>query len=220
MASFHRLPCAPLNRAQWWRGSRLYASDATLRSHGGVNVGHLAGAIKAPLSRGETCAVDAVGPAALLKALKAMIFASDYLQEQRPGFRVAGEPRLESVPASAEQPETTKLRMHLSLVPEPPFRSAAVDLTFGKGTNPGIAAATLAQKIKLQGPTTVSAMGALPASKALKSVIIAQRYLHEHLGEDVLLVVPAKQVLKEGRGVGDEEVVRLLLALLPGQSQR
>ena len=70
-----------------------------------------------------------------------------WAQEQRPGFRVAGEPRLESVPASAEQPETTKLRMHLplqlhqkepadvlrrapcpdkrrSLVPEPPFQSA------------------------------------------------------------------------------------------------
>ena len=38
-----------------------------------------------------------------------------WAQEQRPGFRVAGEPRLESVPASAEQPETTKLRMHLPL---------------------------------------------------------------------------------------------------------
>ena len=33
----------------------------------------------------------------------------------------------------------------------------------------------------------------------------ASRYLHEHLGEDVLLVVPATQVLKQGRGVGDEE---------------
>eukprot|EP00439_Symbiodinium_sp_Y106_P029053 s6136_g3.t1 len=218
MPAFHRLLCTSLNRVQWWRGSCLHA-DAALRSHGGVNVGHLAGAMKAPLERGEACAVDAVGPAALLKALKAMIFASDYLQEQRPGFRVAAEPRLESVPASAEHPETTKLRMHLSLVPEPPFRSN-VDFMFAKDSNPGIAAATLAQKIKLQGPTTVSAMGPLPASKALKSVIIAQRYLQEHLGEDVLLVVPKTEVIKTFHLTEEEQHVRLLLALLRGQSQR
>ena len=83
----------PLSDPMLDSGSCLHA-DAALRSHGGVNVGHLAGAMKAesgrwvedktrvpspnnpptreaPLERGEACAVDAVGPAALLKALKA-----------------------------------------------------------------------------------------------------------------------------------------------------
>ncbi|CAE7525353.1 unnamed protein product [Symbiodinium natans] len=216
MAAFHRLPSISASWALRKGGLRLAsaAGNRPLRSHGAVNVGLLAAAMKAPLARGESCAVDAVGPMAQLKALKAMFFASDYLEEERPGFRVAGEPRSELVPASENHPETTKVRLVLSLVPESASPRSAEEIRFGKESNPGTLAATIAQKIKLQGRATLSAMGPIPASKALKSVMLARQYLHEHLGDDAILVVPAKQVLPPRPN--KEETVRLLLACLRG----
>ena len=44
-----------------------------------------------------------------------MGFCFSGAEEERPGFRVAGEPRSELVPASENHPETTKVRLVLPL---------------------------------------------------------------------------------------------------------
>mmetsp|Transcript_78029 Transcript_78029/g.241908 ORF Transcript_78029/g.241908 Transcript_78029/m.241908 type:complete len:144 (-) Transcript_78029:56-487(-) len=54
-----------------------------------INVGRLAGAIARRVGRSDPCAVDAVGPEAHHKAVKAIIMAGRYLQEESDGKRVA-----------------------------------------------------------------------------------------------------------------------------------
>ncbi|CAK9081803.1 unnamed protein product [Durusdinium trenchii] len=93
-------------------------SYATLHTTRTANAGRLAGAVKAVLAQDQGCVLQAVGPAAHSKALKAMVYATDFFEKDRPGLCVAADPRVHQVPADGGRPATTGIRFHLTLVPQ------------------------------------------------------------------------------------------------------
>eukprot|EP00435_Cladocopium_sp_Y103_P039063 s1089_g10.t1 len=118
--------------------------------------------------------------------LEAMIFASEYLHEERPGMQVAADPRREQIPPKGDLPGTTGIRFYLSLVPE------QADMIFSQSTNPGVAATELAEKMTQRNLVTLSGMGEHAISMALKAVIIARTRLKLE-EQDALLVAPSMQ---------------------------
>mmetsp|Transcript_79422 Transcript_79422/g.184301 ORF Transcript_79422/g.184301 Transcript_79422/m.184301 type:complete len:299 (+) Transcript_79422:82-978(+) len=178
-----------------------------------INVGRLAGAIKSRVQQGSPCSVDAVGPEAQHKAVKALIMASRFLQEDgHPGKRMAFMAEKHELAANSPKPPTSMVRLHGRLfgelaVPESP------DLFISGNTNPGLAAKDLASILKeagLDGVASMGGMGALAMSRALKALIIARAIMRRAgaMGRhEVLVAMP--QLLQVQ--VHDEERFRFVL---------
>ena len=71
------------------------------------------------------------------------------------------------MPAEAGRPETTGIRFHVSLQPE--LLASEVDLIVSKDSNPGILAGQLVEHLERRNLVTLSGMGELPISLALKA---------------------------------------------------
>eukprot|EP00434_Breviolum_minutum_P028661 symbB.v1.2.025362.t1/scaffold2456.1/size78816/3 len=200
------------------------------------NVGLLAGALKNKLLNGENPIVlQAIGPRAQLRSLKAMVFASRYLHDARPGLQVAAEPRFGEVPPVGDLPGTKSICFYMSLVPEQVLAEAAADVVFlfnifarpflgtigcpldqadmmfAKHTNPGLAASELVEKLQQRNLVTLSGMGEGALSMALKALIIARTYLklEDH---EALIAAPSLQDVGEYK--------RILLQCQRGPSRR
>ncbi|CAL1169232.1 unnamed protein product [Cladocopium goreaui] len=188
--------------APWAHWARAASSGApplrVLKANRDANVGALAGAIRHELVNMPSVGLEAVGPRAQLKALKAMIFASEYLHEERPGMQVAADPRREEIPPKGDLPGTSGIRFYLSLVPEQVLAEA--DMMFSQSTNPGVAATELAEKMTQRNLVTLSGMGENAISMALKAVIIARTRLKLE-EQDALLVAPSMQAVGDYKRV-------------------
>ncbi|CAK9081808.1 unnamed protein product [Durusdinium trenchii] len=126
-----------------------------------------------------------------------MVYATDFFEKDRPGLCVAADPRVHQVPADGGRPATTGIRFHLTLVPQLVVSEA--DLMFSKSSNPGMFAAELAEKIRARNLVTLSGMGELPMSLALKAMLIARKHL-QLKDDEALLAIPLVQELESDSG--------------------
>lgn len=179
-------------------------------------MGRLAGAVKNRVQTEGVCEVDTVGPEALHKALKAVIMAGRYLQDEAlAGSCLAFSPAKVPLAArSAEEPATSMVRLRVRLLPAPPPKVPEEGpelLLAGGETNPGMLATDLAARLRGSGSATVGGMGAVATSRAIKAQMIAKVYLAKMLGSrKELLAVPQLEVLE----VNGQERWRMVLNCL------
>eukprot|EP00413_Alexandrium_margalefii_P003230 CAMPEP_0204521082 /NCGR_PEP_ID=MMETSP0661-20131031/5598_1 /ASSEMBLY_ACC=CAM_ASM_000606 /TAXON_ID=109239 /ORGANISM="Alexandrium margalefi, Strain AMGDE01CS-322" /LENGTH=192 /DNA_ID=CAMNT_0051526663 /DNA_START=138 /DNA_END=716 /DNA_ORIENTATION=+ len=176
-----------------------------------INVGRLAGAIARRVGRSDPCAVDAVGPEAHHKAVKAIIMAGRYLQEESDGKRVAFVAQKVQIEARGPQePPTSILRLQAHLPAELAAPSPETpDIFVSRETNPGIAARDLADALLRQGGTaSLGGMGPVAMSRALKTLIIAEVFRRKSLSaKQAILAMPQLLHVR----VKDEHRVRFML---------
>eukprot|EP00927_Polykrikos_kofoidii_P033966 TRINITY_DN28802_c0_g1_i1.p1 TRINITY_DN28802_c0_g1~~TRINITY_DN28802_c0_g1_i1.p1 ORF type:complete len:226 (-),score=28.05 TRINITY_DN28802_c0_g1_i1:34-711(-) len=196
-----------------------------------INVGRLAGAIKARIRNESVCKLEAIGPMATHKALKSVVMANDYLRDnpKELGQCLALAPVKAPMPAQDGNPESFKVSLTTWLMSELDQEEDVMpDFFVPKDANPGIVAGDMTKlfgKRGRYGVVTMSAMGALATSKALKAVIIARIYMAPNPAEtnvapsnrvsleddETLAVVVRTDKVRVG---GGEERVRMLLSCL------
>merc|ERR1719419_2051661 len=152
--------------------------------------------------------MDAVGPEAQHKAVKALIMASRYLQDGHRGQRMAFRAEKVDLPERGPgEPATSMLRLHACMLPELTAR-ATPNVFVSRDTNPGLAAKELADVLKRECVGCMGGMGAFAMSRALKAMVIAGIFMRRSLrGREVAAAMPQLQHLQ----VHDEERVRFVL---------
>eukprot|EP00928_Gymnodinium_smaydae_P092136 TRINITY_DN75941_c0_g1_i1.p1 TRINITY_DN75941_c0_g1~~TRINITY_DN75941_c0_g1_i1.p1 ORF type:complete len:286 (+),score=64.21 TRINITY_DN75941_c0_g1_i1:80-859(+) len=200
-----------------------------LLSSAKVNVGKLAGAVSERVRTEGQCYIQAVGPDPCHNALKAVIIAGTYLESAAAGADVelAVTPEksfLEGrVAPSGRTTDTAFLNLLVRQLPAAPAASAAgdaasaagaseapKDVVVGSDTNVGKAAGLVATRMQENGAVTIGCMGAASSAKALKAVIVAQKYLADYLGEDNVLAASVRT--EKFRTQGGEDMKRLVLS--------
>lgn len=177
-----------------------------------ANVGKLAGAMANRIQQDTFCEVESVGPEALLKALKSVIFAERYLQEAQLGKCLGAAPRKVVVPAKAAGlPETSMIRLRVRPLPEQPARLEQPHFLAAGDTNPGLLAADIAACLRESGAVSVGSMGAHATSRSVKAIMIAQVYLASMLGQRKELVMVPHM---DSFATRDEERFRVVLSCL------
>ncbi|CAJ1450367.1 unnamed protein product [Effrenium voratum] len=171
--------------------ARSFAELRMLKVGAETSVGRLAGAVAGEMLKDQQVAMDACGPKAQLTALKAVTQASTYLNLERPGMQVAVEPWPERIAGHDQQPETSAIRLHLTLVPE--FLPKEADVRMARETNPGEAAKEVAKFIRAKGAVTLAGMGQEPMSRALKAMMMARAMLGDDALGKGLVAAPSRQ---------------------------
>eukprot|EP00929_Paragymnodinium_shiwhaense_P021505 TRINITY_DN1400_c3_g1_i1.p1 TRINITY_DN1400_c3_g1~~TRINITY_DN1400_c3_g1_i1.p1 ORF type:complete len:262 (-),score=51.41 TRINITY_DN1400_c3_g1_i1:230-1015(-) len=179
------------------------------------NVGKLAGAVAQRIRNGgQPLQISAVGPDANYMALKAMIIANTYIQENRPGKNFAvvpikQDPGAVKVPGDFATP-TVGILLDLCEVPEVEVPNNP-QLNSAHNSNTGLLAGLMAGILNKEDTVTVAAMGAQACSNVLKATMICQGYLAESLGSNGRLALVPRINKFEEHG---EERSRVFLTCL------
>ena len=191
----------------------------SLQCGGGTNVGKLAGAIKMRILSDNLTQIEMIGPQAMYTAIKSIILAEEYANEDSSGKVMAVRPEMvqlkDRVAPSGRTTETAALRLNVATVER--FKDVDHESIYFSGdTNPGVAAGLLCRLVESKGTAPVACMGAAATSKALKAFMITEDYLRRNstLGDKVLAFQVQKDLFKEG----GEDRTRLLFScgLVPG----
>mmetsp|Transcript_67132 Transcript_67132/g.174813 ORF Transcript_67132/g.174813 Transcript_67132/m.174813 type:complete len:203 (-) Transcript_67132:12-620(-) len=182
----------------------------------GSNVGRLAGAVAARIRQGAACEIEAVGPEAQHKAVKAVGMASRYLQDDNAGSRLVFVPRRASLAAGrGGQPETVMLRLQCHLLAGLESTDSR-DVIVGGDTNPGLAAKTVQEVLAQRSVATIGGMGPMAMSRALKTLVVANVYMRKSLrpGEAILAAPSVEDAGPDG------DRIRFLLTCTRGEAKR
>eukprot|EP00929_Paragymnodinium_shiwhaense_P097959 TRINITY_DN59519_c0_g1_i1.p1 TRINITY_DN59519_c0_g1~~TRINITY_DN59519_c0_g1_i1.p1 ORF type:complete len:298 (+),score=35.76 TRINITY_DN59519_c0_g1_i1:198-1091(+) len=224
-----------------WRGlssgSTAAAASTTedvrpLYASANINVGRLAGAIAAKIRQDGSCHLEACGPNAGHKGLKAIMMANKYLETDFPGKTLAIHVGKVTKPASGNMPETAMSRLSLWPVArssEPGVGqlrrdqpgSDKPDIIAGKDVNPGLLAGDLVNLLLRRrknqpddATVTIGGMGAVATSMSLKCLVLARVYLAEQNSNQSLgideQVLAATATMQAVPSVQEEERMRVL----------
>lgn len=196
----------------------LYASSK-------VNAAKLAGGISMRITNEQSCIVDAIGAASQYQALTALVIARGYLQKTtHASVCLAFEPLKVNVDATETTPQTAKVRFHARLhqvtledlsTEEAKFSGKV--LTLSRTSNAGRHGREIARKFAGNDAmqSGIGGIGMTAFSKALATLLYANRFLQEDAGQGhrTIWAVPALLQSKDGM----DERTRFLLHCFCGQ---
>lgn len=149
------------------------------------------------------CEIYAVGALPCQNAIKSIELATKYLQQEEGydgrqlNFTVEKRVLPQSVaPQNRKVEETAVMCLHVR-----PLPAAAVEepeVMIAAETNPGIAAGLLRSLVHERGQGSMAAMGERALNQALKTLLIAEVYLKDHLEGRHLGVTPRLERFDDG----------------------
>mmetsp|Transcript_108418 Transcript_108418/g.209893 ORF Transcript_108418/g.209893 Transcript_108418/m.209893 type:complete len:243 (+) Transcript_108418:41-769(+) len=212
-------PLPPLSACRGW--DSLVATrhaGATIRSPPLIaahnsNVGKLAGALAGRIRAEDAADVSVIGPAATYAAVKAIMIAGQYLQDNQPGVCLGFSPAKQALSVhggTSGEKETVGLLLHTRAVADPGTQNEPPVFAAGD-TNVGNMASLMKTPLGMGNSITIGCMGARAVSSALKATIIATKYMEGDLMQhETLVLVPRYETFKVD-SVDSEERVRILL---------
>lgn len=177
------------------------SDQAPLSSAKDINTGKLAGAIANRLRNAEVCEIDAVGPESQHSAIKAISMAQQWFEKdgEFPGTCFAVHPHSVDIPATGSLPPSKMCRMRLRPVRGRADGREQPDIWVGRDANPGLLAGNLKNMLARFPRVELTSMGAVATSRALKALIIANKYVRDsgqfREGQVVVATVRGEEVL-------------------------
>lgn len=177
-----------------------------LSSTKSINIGRLAGAIAARLRQDEGCEINAVGPDSHHCAVKAIVMAQEWFDRdgEFPGTRFAIHASSVALPAVGGLAPSKLCQLRLQPVARAcPAEHDVPDLFVGGDGNPGLLAGDLTARLRSSPSVEMSSMGPSATSRALKALILANKYVKtsgEGREEQVVLALVRAELIDLRQG--------------------
>lgn len=168
-----------------------------------ANTGVFAGAVAKRVRDAGDCEIYAVGALPCQNAIKSIELATKYLQQEEgyDGMELAFTVEKRILPQSVA-PQTKRVEetavMCLHVRPLPAAVVEEPEVMVAADSNPGVAAGLLRSLVQERGMGSMTAMGERALNQALKTLLITEVYLKEHLEGRLVAATPRLERFDDG----------------------